>query len=65
MYQAHPPHSPPEETEARKRKCSTSNGPSASYCPSWCEGLFRKCGGAGPKFHMGPSGEGWPNSPVR
>lgn len=40
----------------RKRKCSTSSGPSASYCPSWCEGLLLRCGGAGPKFHVGPSG---------
>ena len=38
----------------RKMKCSTSNGLSASYCPSWCEGLFLKCGGAGQNSTWGP-----------
>lgn len=42
----------------REMKCSTTSGLSASYCPSWREGLLLKCGGAGPKFHVGPSGAG-------
>lgn len=42
----------------RKMKCSTTSGLSASYCPSWREGLLLKCGGAGPKFHVCPSGAG-------
>lgn len=36
----------------RKIKCSTTSGLSASYCPSWREGLLLKCGGTGPKFHV-------------